>query len=383
MIVIAGIAVVAVGVHVVAYDPFADPGCTQTCADLTPILGDLIGTRAAMTITTAAIIAIAVIGGLAVAATLRIRSSRLVGGAALGALAAVGSLAVVRRLTFEDITPSTIRLPLEPLAVAAVGAAVCLLHLRVLRTRAAVDKVVTGLSTESVLRGAVVDVQFAVPGENRWLDPAGGAVVEPPEPGRAVVLTDGSEPAVRLIVGRTVDPAADPRGSVPGHPAGASQRTVVNGRSGAACGGTGLPAPGRRHLGRRASPDRAGPARRRSAAAGRRRSPVAHRPGRRRPGARARIEKAEHKVGDALSQLRRLAHGIFPAMLADEGLEQALTEARGSVRRTGEAHDGMLRGFGPGGGDGCLRDRRCRGRSVEEPLLPRSVGSTSARSRSR
>jgi signal transduction histidine kinase len=320
------IAVVAVGVHVLAYDPFADPGCTQTCADVTPLLGELVGTRAAMAITTAAIVAIAVIGGLAVAATLRTRTSRLVSGAAVAALTALAGLAVVRWLTFESIEPSTVRLPLEPLAVAAVGASVCLLHLRVLRTRAAVDRLVSGLSTESVLRGAVVEVQFAVPGEDRWLDPAGGAVVDPPEPARTVVLTDGSEPTVRLILARTADPAEILAGLSPVSRLAlrnAQLSTVAQARLAE------VRASQRRIVAasdserRRIERDLHDGAQQRLVAVG-----LQLRIARADADQKARdgIEKVEFQVGDALSQLRRLAHGIFPGLLADEGLEQALEE---------------------------------------------------------
>jgi signal transduction histidine kinase len=42
------------------------------------------------------------------------------------------------------------------------------------------------------------------------------------------------------------------------------------------------------------------------------------------PSFAARIDEAEHEVRLALADLRRLAHGIFPAVLADEGLAAAL-----------------------------------------------------------
>ncbi|WP_327641165.1 histidine kinase [Kribbella sp. NBC_00482] len=326
VMVIAGIAVVAAGVHALAYDPFADPGCAQTCANLSPPLGELIGTRATMTITTAVIVGIAVIGGVAVAARLGTRSSRLVSGAALAALTALGGLAVLRWLTFENITPSAVRLPLEPLAVAAVGGAVCLLHLRVLRSRAAVDRVVADLSAESVRRGAIVDVQFAVPGEDRWLDPAGAAVLDPPEPARTVVLTDGSAPTVRLVAARTVDPAEVLAGLSPVtrlalHNAQlstvararlaevrASQRRVVAASDGER---------------RRIERDLHDGAQQRLVGVG-----LQLRIARADADqdTRLTIERLESKVGAALSQLRRLAHGVFPSVLADEGLEQALIE---------------------------------------------------------
>jgi signal transduction histidine kinase len=39
-----------------------------------------------------------------------------------------------------------------------------------------------------------------------------------------------------------------------------------------------------------------------------------------------RLASAESRVRDALGQLRRLAHGIFPSVLTDEGLVEALDD---------------------------------------------------------
>jgi signal transduction histidine kinase len=42
------------------------------------------------------------------------------------------------------------------------------------------------------------------------------------------------------------------------------------------------------------------------------------------PDRAARLDEAARELGDALEDLRKLAHGIFPAVLADEGVEPAL-----------------------------------------------------------
>jgi signal transduction histidine kinase len=44
------------------------------------------------------------------------------------------------------------------------------------------------------------------------------------------------------------------------------------------------------------------------------------------PSTSVRLEAAETQVRNALGQLRRLAHGIFPSVLTDEGLAAALEE---------------------------------------------------------
>ncbi|RPI07423.1 MAG: hypothetical protein EHM63_07810, partial [Actinobacteria bacterium] len=40
--------VAAWGVHLLGYNPFADPGCARTCADVTPLLDGLLSTRSAV-----------------------------------------------------------------------------------------------------------------------------------------------------------------------------------------------------------------------------------------------------------------------------------------------------------------------------------------------
>lgn len=44
-------------------------------------------------------------------------------------------------------------------------------------------------------------------------------------------------------------------------------------------------------------------------------------------GARARLRELEHEVDEALDELRALAHGVYPPLLADRGLAEALRAA--------------------------------------------------------
>ena len=48
------------------------------------------------------------------------------------------------------------------------------------------------------------------------------------------------------------------------------------------------------------------------------------RPRLRRPGLERRLDEAEDELRATLAELRELAHGIFPAVLADEGLAIAV-----------------------------------------------------------
>jgi signal transduction histidine kinase len=59
----------------------------------------------------------------------------------------------------------------------------------------------------------------------------------------------------------------------------------------------------------------------------------------------AALERAEQELGSAVEELRELAHGIFPAVLADDGLEaavQALSEESPVPLRVGDLPPGRL-----------------------------------------
>jgi signal transduction histidine kinase len=63
-------------------------------------------------------------------------------------------------------------------------------------------------------------------------------------------------------------------------------------------------------------------------------------------GADTRIEAAEEKLRQALAELRELAHGIYPAVLSDEGLGAAL-EALAEQSKTRIRLDGVVEGRFP------------------------------------
>jgi signal transduction histidine kinase len=58
-------------------------------------------------------------------------------------------------------------------------------------------------------------------------------------------------------------------------------------------------------------------------------------------GGRERLQQLERDVDDALEELRSLAHGVYPPLLADRGLSEALraVAARNPVQIEVEAHD--------------------------------------------
>ena len=172
-------------------------------------------------------------------------------------------------------------------------------------------------------RGGIRAVAYAVPGENRWVDTRGHEVVDPPGASRSSTSPTGPGPAVRLVLARS-------GGLVGGGLSSATRLALANARL-AAVGrarldpGAGIPAADRRHPGRRAPAHRAGPARRRAATTGQRRVPPPA--GHAHAGPRWPTScRAETEVHEALHRLRALAHGVFPAVLADEGLRPALED---------------------------------------------------------
>src|SRR4029077_18962973 len=196
--------------HLLGYNPFADPGCARTCDDIRPILDSVLSTKSAVTITCVLTIVAAI---LAAAAVLR-SSPSSVPRSLIGTVAVtLGLLAVslaLRWARWGATTPSVPLLIVEPFAVAAVGAVLCSVGIRTVRTRAAVNRLGTRLSRpETALSelsgGAVRGVQFAVPGDARWVDPAGRDVRDAPGPGRYVVLSGESGPILRLLLAGRAD----------------------------------------------------------------------------------------------------------------------------------------------------------------------------------
>jgi signal transduction histidine kinase len=328
VVVLAGAACLA---HLLGYNPFADPGCARTCDDVRPILDSVLSTKSAVAITCVLTIAAAI---LAAAAVLRGSPSPvprgLIGAVALTLGLLAGSLAL-RWAGWGATTPSVPLLVAEPLAVAVVGAVVCSAGIRTIRTRAAVNRLGTRLSApETALSdlsgGAIRGVQFAVPGDARWVDPAGRDVRDAPAPGRYVVLSDESGPVLRLLLAGRADQQEALAGLTPAAwlaLRNAQLAAVVKARL------ADVQASQRRVVAmsdaerRRIERDLHDGAQQRLV------SVAFHLRVALRgidPATAAPLMSTAARVHDALAHLRQLAHGIFPSVLANEGLEAALDE---------------------------------------------------------
>jgi signal transduction histidine kinase len=328
VVVLAGAASLA---HLLGYNPLADPGCARTCDDVRPILDSVLSTKSAVAITCA----LTIVAAILAAVTVLRGSPSSVPRSLIGAVGlTLGLLAVslaLRWARWDATTPSVPLLVIEPLAVAVTGAAVCSAGIRTVRTRAAVTRLGTQLSgPETALRElggrAIRSVQFAVPGDDRWVDPAGRDIYDAPGPGRYIVLSDESGPMLRLLLAGRADRGQALAGLTP-----ASWLALRNAQLAAVVKAqlADVQASQRRVVAmsdaerRRIERDLHDGAQQRLI------SVVFHlRVTLRRvdPATAAPLTGTEARIHDALAHLRQLAHGIFPSVLADEGLEAALEE---------------------------------------------------------
>jgi signal transduction histidine kinase len=322
--------VMAVAVHLVGYNPFADPTCRRACVDVRPLAERILDTKSVVALTCALTIGATVLAALAVVLSRPSSAPPVIIGAALGALLLSAVAAAVRWATWRDRPLSDTELVCPPFAIATLigGAALVDAAYGTHRTRAAVDHLVKRLAAPASgwgdVRGVVRGVHFAVP-DDGWVDSDGHPVAEHAGLGRVIVISDESGPMLRLLLTHNTDAAdvlarltpatrlalrnaqltavakarlADVRSSrrriVAASDAerqrierdlhdGAQQRLVS--------------AAFHLSLARSHSPEHVGP-----------------------------IDDAETHVREALAQLRKLAHGIFPSALATEGLHAALDD---------------------------------------------------------
>ncbi|GAA0970196.1 hypothetical protein GCM10009555_018700 [Acrocarpospora macrocephala] len=293
----------AAAVHLVGYEPFDDPNCPRTCD---PLGLAFLDTRTTVLIVT----------GLLAAATVAMASAPMSTAVAAAAVVAAGW--GVRWAWWEGFAWPDVLIAVGPLAVAGASGAVWASGLATLRTRRALERLAVQLATGTA--GPIRAVHFAVPGTTRWID-ASGWDAEPPEGTRTVA----AGPGLRLLVSRHADPGDVLAGLTPAIEWGlrnarlaalahvhiadvrASQRRVV------------AAADAER---RRIERDLHDGAQQRLVSAA-----FQLRLARARVGQDAdQVAAIEDAVHKALASLRTLSHGLFPRVLADEGLAAALDD---------------------------------------------------------
>ena len=363
------LAVAAAIVHLAGYNPLADPGCSWVCVSVEPVAGGLLDTRDAVAVSSALSVAGVVI---AVASVVRARSRlpRPISIGALAALVLLGAVQFERWASWGDPTQSTAAPTMVAAAAALLlGVPVLASALRTSRIRRAVDDLVAALSEPGlVVSGGPwtsdAGVHFAIPGDGRWVDVAGREVhfAGAGDAERFCELRDAAGPVVRL-------PIAGPA-------AGVDVMSALTPATLLALRNTQLAAVAKARVAdvqvsqrrvvaasdserRRIERDLHDGAQQRLVSASFHLSLARNRLPRDEPA----LVRAESAVTDALANLRTIAHGIFPTVLADEGLEAALEDlvavahvpttftVRGRPRPV-RCNDGRLRHRGRGSGVG-------------------------------
>jgi signal transduction histidine kinase len=317
-------------VHLLGYNPFADPGCARVCDDVRPLVENVLTTRSAVASTCLLSFVAAVVAATAVLRARAPRAPRSVSGAVVFALAALAVLSAVRWASWADPARLEPLLAFELLVVAVVGAVVCGVTIRTARTRAAIDRLGLQLSDPATamreVSGAIRGVQFALPGEARWVDAAGRDVHNPPARGSYVVLSDGSGPVLRLLLARRADQGEVLAGLTP------ATRLALHNAELAAVATARLAEvqASQRRVVALSDAERRRIERDLHDGAQQRLVSVAFHLGAAMagidPAAATRLASPYARVRGALAQLRELAHGIFPGVLVNEGLTAALDE---------------------------------------------------------
>lgn len=297
----------AVVVHLLGYNPFEDPACARVCADVRPLLAGWLSTR----------VAVGLAAGLAAAAAI-LAATRVHGATALVAVVALGAAPVPHAVRWEGSEPAFF----APVAVAAVGVALGVDRLRTQRRRAHVDRLLAALTAAGDT--GLGPMHVAVPGEERWVDPAGGPA--PTTVPGAVVLADEDGPAVRILPRTGVDRDELLAGLTP------STRLALRNARLAAVARTRLAdvRASQRRIVTAADAERRRIERDLHDGAQQRLVSVALHLRLAMAGAdpctAAALADAEAGVRTALAHIRRLAHGMFPAALSTEGLDAALDD---------------------------------------------------------
>jgi signal transduction histidine kinase len=317
-------------VHLTGYDPFADPGCARTCERVRPLAEGLLTVRTAVAMTCSLTIAAAVVAAIALRRAFDPRPPTLVLGALFVVLGGLATGAAVRWATWGGGAAWSVVWLLMPAAVALIAAAVCVVEARSWRTRRALDRIVARLSAPSggleTLSGGLRDVHFAVPGSARWVDADGNDIGAVDEATKYVVLHQNASPVLRLVLARGAD-----EGDVVAALTPASRLSLRNAQlSAVALAHLADVRASQRRVITTADAERRRIERDLHDGAQQRLIGVCFQLGI----ARTRVDAAtaptlhaaERRVRRALARLRELAHGMFPRVLADEGLEAALEE---------------------------------------------------------
>ena len=316
----------AVGAALIAmgYNPLADPGCVFTCIDADPVAGSMVTTRVAVVATAALLVIAALVAGWSIAGGERIPP--LLRAGALTALVLLVAGWVGRAVWWADAVPAVAWVAAQVPAMVLLPAGALISWRTARRDRIVAERLVTELNEAQTL-GRSVDgghaAEFALPGEDRWVDSDGHDVpVRAEGVANVVALGADGESAVRIWSGpRAPAPALDAIStSARVALANAWLTAVIRAR-------TKDVQDSRRRIIRASDAERIRIARDLHDGAQQRlisaslhisvavnRIPI------------QALERAQDAIGEALAQLRSLAHGLGPEPLGTEAMSTALDD---------------------------------------------------------
>jgi len=316
----------AVGAALIAsgYNPLADPGCVFTCIDIDPMAASMVTTRVAVLGTAVLMLVAAGVAAWSIAGGARIPPLLRVG--ALAALSLLVAGWVVRAVWWAGPVPALAWVAAQVLAVVLLTAGALISWWTVRRDRIVAERLVTELNEAQALGHAVEGrhaAEFAVPGEDRWVDSNGHDVpVRPLGVANAVALDAGGESAVRIWSG--------PGGPVPTLDAISTSARVALANAWLTAvikARTRDVQDSRRRIIRASDAERIRIARdlhdgaqQRLISASLHISVAAN-----RVPVRA-LERAQGAIGEALAQLRSLAHGLGPEPIGTDGIGSVLDD---------------------------------------------------------
>jgi signal transduction histidine kinase len=317
----------AMAVHVIGYNPFHDPACIRSCVDTAPVARAFVSTHISVVVANL----LTVVAGVVVAVAVSLqRSARPPGLITAGSVTALIVLVVAsarQATTWGRRRPSdAVMLLPTTLVAASVGLTVLVVALRGRRTRVAIERLAARLAAPaaSLFGGAVRAIHFAVPGDGRWIDASGGEVAVELD-GHQVIVPDEAGPAVRFVVPRRTDAVELMAAFTP-----ATRLALMNARLSAVARArlSDVTTSRRRVVAtadaerRRIERDLHDGAQQRLVSASFHLSLARGRLTEVPP----ELMSAENHLRDALSHLRELAHGVFPSVIATEGLRPALED---------------------------------------------------------
>ena len=315
--------------HLIAYNPFADPGCLITCVAVDPVAAGILRTSSAVAITAFLTMAAAGVASLAILRTTPAPGPNFIIASVIASLLIVATAWALRWARSGEPSHSELLLLLPFVASALPSLAVLGAVIQTWRTRRSIERLVSQLAGSGAalkdLGGTVREVQFAMPNGEGWVNSMGNPIPQSATAPNYVVVSDRAGSIVRLLLAPGKEAHEVMEALTP-----ASRLALKNAQLAAATRSrvAEVQASQRRVVAasdaerRRIERDLHDGAQQRliSAVFQMKMAPTW------RPQDAAALARAQRLVGAALGHLRRLAHGVFPSVLTSDGLWVALDE---------------------------------------------------------